>query len=509
MNTKKKVKDIKRRGALLIAAALLAAGCGTHKSSIATRPDTKTNTTSTIDTTSTTPPQLPPKSFRGVWMATVANIDWPVKYITDARGIEREKATYRRYLDSLQALNVNAVMFQVRPMADAFYASPYEPWSQYLSGTRGKDPGWDPLPWLISETHRRGMQFHAWLNPYRVAMRKDRRTPWPKLDRSIPAKWVKTYRLLRVYNPALPEVRQRVADVVKDLLTRFDIDGIHFDDYFYPALQPGERMNDEKEFRQYGRQFSNIADFRRANVDSMIVLVRRTIRAVRPNCLFSVSPQGNHDNDLNAMYCNVDTWTREGWIDVLIPQLYWSTERFFTPRLKEFADLCTNTHYMVGYGLYRFSPTARSSFFRTNDDLRLQFSEAANNNKVEGALLYSARWLLDNPCNINGALRQTFAKPALPPYLGQQPMVRPKQPENVRATVVDGDSLRLTWSPVDGCYYAVYRSNGGGREASLVGITYEPTMVVPAGAEYLVTAVTRGVNAESKASPLPPPREGE
>ena len=128
---------------------------------------------------------------------------------------------------------------------------------------------------------------------------------------------------------------------------------------------------------------------------------------------------------------------------------------------------------------------------------------------MEGALLYSARWLLDNPCNINGAIRETFAKPALPPYLGQQPMVQPKQPENVRATVVDGDSLRLTCSPVDGCYYAVYRSNGGGREASLVGITYEPTMVVPAGAEYLVTAVTRGVNAESKASPLPPPKEGE
>ena len=183
MNTKRKVKDIKRKGALLIAAALLAAGCGTHKNNIATRPDTKANTTSTIDTTTTTPPQLPPKSFRGVWMATVANIDWPVKYITDARGIEREKATYRRYLDSLQALNINAVMFQVRPMADTFYASPYEPWSQYLSGTRGKDPGWDPLPWLISETHRRGMQFHAWLNPYRVAMRKDRRTPWPNWRR--------------------------------------------------------------------------------------------------------------------------------------------------------------------------------------------------------------------------------------------------------------------------------------------------------------------------------------
>ena len=479
----------------LFLAALFLAGCGTHKSNIATRPSTKGDTTGT--TVVATPPVLPPKAMRGVWIATVGNIDWPVKYITDASGIEREKATYRRYLDSLATLHVNTVMFQVRPMADAFYASPYEPWSRYLSGTRGNDPGWNPLPWLISETHKRGMQFHAWLNPYRVAMRKDRRTPWPKLNPSIPGKWVKTYRLLRVYNPALPEVRQRVADVVRDLLTHYDIDGIHFDDYFYPALTQGERMNDEKEYRQYGRQFSNIADFRRANVDSMIVLVGRTIRAVRPGCLFSVSPQGNHYNDLNTMYCNVDKWAREGWIDVLIPQLYWSTERFFTPRLKEFADLCTNTHYMVGYGLYRFSPTAKSSYFRTNDDLHMQLSQAAANPKVEGAMLYSARWLIDNPCDINAALRKAFATPALPPYLGHAPMVRPQRPGNVRAEKTT-TGMRLTWSPVEECYYAVYRSNGGGHVATLVAITYEPSAIVDGPGEYLVTAVTRGLNAESE-----------
>lgn len=479
---------MKKTPIALLSAVLLLAGCATHRQATATHPRVEAKT----DTAAEAPPLLPPKHFRGVWIATVANIDWPVRYITGEAGIAREKASYQRYLDSLSTLHVNAVMLQVRPMADALYASPYEPWSQYLSGTRGKDPGWDPLPWLISETHRRGMQLHAWLNPYRVAMRKDRRTPWPKADRSVPERWVKTYRLLRVLNPALPEVRQRVADVVGDLLTRYDIDGIHFDDYFYPALQPGERMDDEREYRRYGRQFASIADFRRANVDSMILLVRRTIQAVRPNCLFSVSPQGNRQNDLNTMYCNVDKWAREGWIDVLMPQLYWSTERFFTPRLQEFADICTNTHYMVGYGLYRFSPAAKSSFYRTADDLSLQLRQAADNPKVEGAMLYSARCVISNPCNINAALRASFARPALPPYLGREPMRRPDAPQDVRL-----QGTRLSWSAVEGCYYAVYRNNGPGREATLVAIAYEPHADVDPAGRYLVTAVTRGLNAES------------
>ena len=214
-------------------------------------------------------PTLPQKDFRAVWVATVDHIDWPNSMGSTSKIAESQKKYYLRILDSLQAHNINAVMFQIRPMADAFYDSPYEPWTKYITGRRGKKPSWDPLPWLISETHKRGIQFHAWMNPYRIATRSSASTAFPELESTIPAEWVKDYNKVRIYNPALPEVRQRIADIVADVLHKFDVDGIHFDDYFYPSLTSGESMNDNAEYQKYGTG-QGIANFRRANVDAMI-----------------------------------------------------------------------------------------------------------------------------------------------------------------------------------------------------------------------------------------------
>lgn len=487
------LKRLKRCAA--ITGALLLVGCAGPKQM--TKDKTTGTTTGPVDTTTAvTSPVLPAKDFRGVWMATVGNIDWPDRYTSSAAEIERQKQYYERCLDTLQVHHINAVLFQVRPMADAFYASPYEPWTKYLSGERGRDPGWDPLPWLISQTHKRGMQFHAWINPYRIAARKSRTQKYPALESTIPAAWTKTYRFVRIYNPALPEVRQRIADIVADLLRRYNVDGIHFDDYFYPALERGELMNDKAEYRRYGHGMS-LDDFRRANVDSMILKVRQTIQSVRPNCLFSVSPQGNYDNDYRVMYCDVKKWSRNGWVDVLIPQLYWSTERYFTPRLKQFADLSEDSKLMVGYGLYRFGEKAASSYYRSNADLQAQFDTAYANPKVKGSVLYSERWMMTNPVNLNAVIAKQFDRLTLPPYLGHQPMVRPAAPQQVQA-----DGLRLSWDAVPNCYYAVYQSHGHGKEATLVSITYDTSAQVPAAGDYFVTALTLGLNAESEVSAI-------
>lgn len=439
-------------------------------------------------------PVLPQKDFRAVWMSTVYQLDWPNTVGWNEGTVNKQKAHYTSYLNKLQELNINAVIFQVRPMADAFYDSPYEPWSKYVSGRRGKKPAWDPLPWLISETHKRGIQFHAWINPYRIATRSGASAKFPTLESTIPAEWVKDYNTVRVYNPALPEVRQRIADIVADLLHKFDIDGIHFDDYFYPSLTSGESMNDNAEYQQYGHG-EGLANFRRANVDAMITKVQETIRMIRPNCLFSVSPQGNYDNDYYTMYCDVKKWSQTGMIDVLIPQIYWSTQTYFGPRLKQFADFCTKSHFMVGYGLYRFDGTSSDPYYQTNADLKKQLDIAYANSKVKGGIFFSAKWMLSNPVKTNEVIKEKYNTLVLPPYLGVAPMVQPAAPQNVKA-----DGMKMSWDEVSDCYYAVYRSNPDDNTATLVQITYDTTVNVPVKGNYFVTAVTKGLNAESNIS---------
>lgn len=311
---------------LLGVTIVLAASCGSTKKSVKEKQHITPTETVRKDSSEKTY-TMPQKEVRAVWVATIGGIDWPRERFTEAS----QKAWYEQMLDTLQKLNINTIYFQVRPKADAFYDSPYEPWSQYITGYRGKAPSYDVLRWVIDETHRRGMSFHAWINPYRVDQKQQLRDRFSKLDPKIPKNLVKDYRMVRVYNPAMPETRQRVTNIVADLLRRYDVDGIHLDDYFYPALLKGEKMRDETEYRRYGKGFSSIADFRRAMVDSLIVSMHDTIKAVRPNAVFSISPQGNYENNYNTMYADIAKWSAHGWCDVIIPQLYWSTRALVPP----------------------------------------------------------------------------------------------------------------------------------------------------------------------------------
>lgn len=474
------------RHLLLATTVVLAASCGTTRKSVRDNNSTLPTQTARRDSSKAIA-VMPPKEVRAVWVATIGGIDWPREHFSEMA----QKAWYDQILDTLQRLNINTVYFQVRPKADAFYDSPYEPWSQYVTGYRGRAPSYDVLRWVIDETHRRGMSFHAWINPYRVDQKQHAGERFAKLDPKIPKNLVKDYRMMRVYNPAMPETRQRVCSIVADLLRKYDVDGIHLDDYFYPALLKSEKMRDEAEYRRYGKGFASITDFRRAMVDSLIASMHDTIKAIRPNAVFSISPQGNYENNFNTMYADIAQWSKRNWCDVVIPQLYWSTERWFLPRLKWFSENATiKTKLLIGYALYRFDAQAKDPFYRNAHDLGTQIDSARANGRVSGAALYSAYWLMKNPVDINRVIASHFLYPALPPYLGQGTEEKPAAPQDLHA-----DGMTLSWSPVSGCYYAVYKVVDG--KAVFIRAVYDNKITLSDTGSYFVAALTKGNNAES------------
>ncbi len=275
----------------------------------------------------------PKTEFRGAWMHTVHQEQY------GRQNTEQNKQYLRRQLDLLKDAGVNAVLFQVRPSADAFYESQLEPWSRFLtSDGNPPSPYWDPLQFMIEETHARGMELHAWLNPYRVTTSKNEKLPANHLYNKEPERFVRYEGDGRLYfDPALPQNREFIVKVISDITDRYDVDGIHFDDYFYPYPANSKDFPDDASYKKYGNGM-NRGDWRRKNVDILIKDVHDAIRAGRrPWVRFGISPfgiwrneasdpRGSKTNGLqnyDDLYADVLLWAKEGWIDYLIPQLYW------------------------------------------------------------------------------------------------------------------------------------------------------------------------------------------
>ena len=272
--------------------------------------------------------------FRGVWIASVYNIDWP-KTLDNP---EAQKQEFIEILDKLDSLNINAIFVQVRPTSDALYKSYINPWSKYLTGEQGKYPGYDPLQFMIEETHKRDMEFHAWLNPYRITTQgTDLNELAPNNPARIKPEWVLEFNNALFYDPENPEVIEYVAITVYEIIKKYDVDGIHFDDYFYPYPNPEEEFPDNISFAAYGRGFTNKADWRRDNVNVLIKEIHETVRSCKPWVKFGVSPFGiyrNRKSDPNGsdtnglqnyddLYADVLLWVNNGWVDYNIPQIYW------------------------------------------------------------------------------------------------------------------------------------------------------------------------------------------
>ncbi|MET3501072.1 uncharacterized lipoprotein YddW (UPF0748 family) [Mucilaginibacter rubeus] len=476
----------------------------------------------------------PKREFRGVWIATVVNIDWPTNSKSPS---EKQKQELIDILNSHQETGINAVMLQVRPAADAFYAKSREPWSKYLTGKQGQapSPNYDPLEFAITEAHKRGMELHAWFNPYRATFDGNFAALSPQHITKIKPEWFFTYGGIKTFNPGLPEVRDYIVQVILDVVDNYDIDGVHMDDYFYPYPIAGQKINDEETFRKYGEGYDNIKDWRRHNVDLLIHMIADSVHAHDPNMKFGVSPfgiwankaqneEGSETNGGSSYYENyADTrkWVKEGWIDYINPQLYWqigNRAADFQKLLDWWGDNTYGRHLYVGQAAYRINER-KVQAFRNPAQLPQQIELIRNNPRVQGSVYFSSNSLTSNPLGFTDSLRDNYYQyPALPPVMLWRDSIPPNAPQQVTAKAA-GKSVAVRWltptlakdeEPVYG--YVIYRFNDGEKididnPKNILKIKYDPTLgyddnTVIRGKTYfyVITALDRMKN-ESERSP--------
>jgi len=440
---------------------------------------------------------FPKKEMRAVWIATAWGLDWPMgKYDTQA-----QKNQYIQYLDKFRELNINTVIFQVRPMGDAFYESPYEPWSASITGIRGEKPDYEVLQFLINEAHARNIEFHAWMNPYRIATRSGSSTPFPALHPSVNPEWVVSHEKIQIYNPAMPEIRERLADIVKDLITKYEVDGIHFDDYFYPdPSSAGVMVSDAEDFKTYGAGYATIEDFRRANVDMAIKTVYEAIVATRPEVVFTISPAADPNYNTNVLFADVAKWCREGWTDVVMPQLYQeigNPYNDFQERLSWWTQYSGKAVPMVGHALYKFGDPAQPIAFQSLAELERQFNLTRKNKKVGGNALYSARYILFNKVGVTDKLATLYKNPAVIPFLGREVAEPPAKPTGLK---IENNQLRWEKRGTKNrsvVYYFADKKN----EGVVLAITDDTSLVISRKGFYCVTTLNSD-NKESEPSEM-------
>lgn len=436
----------------------------------------------------------PKKEMRAVWIATVWGLDWPKgKY--DVAG---QKKLYTDYLDKFKELNINAIFFQVKGMGDAFYNSPYEPWSVNITGTRGKDPGYDVLQFMIDEAHARNIEFHAWMNPYRIATRTGAGSSYPDLHSSVKPEWVVSHEKIQIYNPAVPEVRQRLADIVKDLITKYNVDGIHFDDYFYPdPSSAGQMVSDDADYQKYGTGYSSKEDFRRGNVNEAIKGVYQIIVATKPAVVFSVSPAPDPDYNFKTLFADVRKWCEEGWLDLVIPQLYQEIgNRYndFQTRLNWWSQYHSKATLMAGHGYYKFGDGTSPSAFQSTSELEKQFELTRRNKKVVGNVLYSAQYIPLNKIGITNKLAEIFKNPSVIPFMGRSILLAPPAATNVK---IEGSTLK--WNTSGNVRYVVYYFSDLKKEGAVYAVTDKNEIPITSAGHYSVSTINAD-NQESEPS---------
>ncbi len=436
----------------------------------------------------------PKREFRGAWIAVVSNVDWP---ISRNDNIEKQQADLISILNELQRANFNAVFFQVRPSADAVYNSSIEPWSEWLTGAQGRSPGFDPLAFAIREARARGMEVHAWFNPYRSVVTASSNVSSQHISRTRPD-WHLTFTSPnRLLNPGIPDVRQYITSIIMDVVRRYDIDGVHFDDYFYPYSPNNITTQDAGTFVQFGAGFSDINEWRRFNVNTLISMVNDSIRLIKPHIKFGVSPFGIYRNGVptgivgmdafNVIYCDPLAWLRSGSVDYLIPQLYWqiggaqdynALSAWWSDQTKQF-----NRHLYSGNGLYRLLGTTDWPISQITQQIEIN----RFGSRTQGAVMFSASQLLNNVKNITSTFAEgQFRWKALPPTMPWKDNVPPLPPLAPRGNVRN-DSVVLEWSSPalasdrdTARHYAIYRFPQGTIQSIeqsqfLVGTVSAPT----------------------------------
>lgn len=420
-------------------------------------------------------PETPKEEFRAAWIASVVNLDWPSSpYLST----EQQKAELIHLLDELKALNFNAVLFQVRSESDAYYDSPIEPWSYFLTGSQGTPPSpyYDPLQFAVEEAHKRGMELHAWFNPYRA----DRGSNYLKDPNHVTNQhpdWVLTVGTIKILDPGQAAVRDYIADVIMDVVNRYDIDGVHFDDYFYPYEPIGSQ--DQGTFQSEPRGFTNLGDWRRDNVNIFIDSVYTRIKAVKSHVKFGVSPFGiwksgypagiSGLSSYSAVYCDPLNWFQRGKIDYLTPQLYWAHggNQDYAKLMKWWADSIGtyDRHFYPGQAAYRIPE------FSNPYEIQRQIRANRANEVTGGNVMFRAKaGVLDNEEGFADSLRtDLYRNPAVPPRMNWLDNLEPNGVQNLAAGFSPDQGLAaLVWdAPQEASdgdsafFYGVYRFNHG------------------------------------------------
>lgn len=465
--------------------------------------------------------QQPPKrQFRAAWVHTVGQS----KYATMPKPVMQ--AYFVSLLDSLQHTGINAILFQVRPEADAWYKSSLEPWSRYITGTQGKDPDWDPLEFLIAECHKRNMELHAWLNPYRARATNSKPFAQGHIYYKHP-EWFIPYGDLTWFDPGNPECRSFIKDVVRDLVRHYDIDAVHMDDYFYPYPIAGKEFGDANSFRIYGFAMGftaeRKADWRRENVNILIRDLHTVIHELKPWVSFGVSPFGIWQNinkdpegsdtngftNYDGLYADVLTWLKNGWVDYNIPQLYWEIGHKvadYTTLLKWWAD------HTYGVPLYIGQDVVRTM---NKTQLYQKMMQVAADSRIGGHCFWPAYELEKNVGQVCDSLQQNYFKyPALLPSTNKFDQQPPKPVSSLSLGKNAAGKTTLNWQAAPSvlefdhaAYFVVYRFKKGAEldlsdPRNIVEITRETSVEVSTGVKnkpvFVVTAVDRCHN-ESEA----------
>ena len=433
-----------------------------------------------------TPEPSPKRELRGVWIATVDNIDWPRRGDYDPASQQQH---LRAILDVHQTTGLNAVFVQVRDAADAYYARGTEPWSQWLTGQQGRapEPFYDPMDFMIQEAHGRGLEFHAWLNLNRAVFKGATSIAPDHISRSRP-EWMLGYDGMKLFNMGLPEVRQYITDIVVGIVRNYDVDGIHFDDYFYPYQVPGQVLRDEQTFRAYGAGFTNIEDWRRHNVDLLIKQISEGIRVEKRHVKFGISPFGVWKNrsprdpdgsetrggqtSYYHLYADTRRWVQEGWVDYIAPQVYFNNGHKLVPHqplVNWWLLNCPRRHLYIGQGAYRVG--SRDSGWQNLSELPGQVRFNRRNSRIGGTIFFSSKSLTNNLGGFQDTLRaDLYRLPALVPPMLWKDSIAPNPPRRLSA-IPDKQAVSLTWEApplaADGGtarYYVVYRFEAGREE---------------------------------------------
>ncbi len=451
---------------------------------------------------------LAPREFRAAWVASVANIDWPSR---PGLSTEQQRDELMAVLDRAEALRLNAIVLQVRPMCDALYDSPLEPWSGWLTGVEGQppDPFWDPLATAVEEAHARGLQLHAWLNPYRARHSQAKWAPSAKHVQRAQSRAVVRYGKQQWMDPGEPAAQRQTVAVVRDLVRRYDIDGIHIDDYFYPYPEKGVDFPDDRTWQLYRSEGGGLSrsDWRRRNVDRLVERIYRTIKELKPWVLFGISPFGIARpgvpagisagiDQYEALYADVGRWLDEGWCDYLAPQLYWpiaQKAQSYPVLLRYWAE-----HNPRGRHVWPGSYTSKTiTAGWPVDEIADQIGWTRRVPGVSGHVHFSFKALRGD---VGAALRrQVYGERALVPaadWLGRD---RPPVP-SARA-VTDGPDLVITLSPPAGARWScVYeRRRGRWLLAAQLPVNHTRASVLRDGLEAVAVSALDAFGQQSDA----------